>query len=120
MAKHVPQRMCEICREMKSKSELIRLVRQDEVVTVDPSGRKPGRGLYLCLNEETIDQLFQPKRLEKLLRSKIASEDRLALETELRQLAAVRAAETARMNRPEIVTFDDEGRRVRRVTPKDS
>lgn len=120
MAKHIPQRMCVICREMKTKSELIRLVRQDEVVTVDPGGRKPGRGLYLCLDKETIDQLFQPKRLEKLIRAKIASEDRAALEAELRRLAEAREAELARLNRPEVVTYDDEGRRVRRVQPKDS
>ncbi len=120
MAKHVPRRMCVICREMKTKSELIRLVRQDDVVTVDPSGRKPGRGLYLCLDEETIDQLFQSKRLEKLLRMKVSSEDRQRLETELRELAAVRAAEIAKLNRPEIVLYDAEGRKIRRVKPKDS
>lgn len=119
MAKRVPERMCVICREMKPKPELIRLVRQDETILVDPSGRKPGRGMYLCLDEETIDELFKPKRLEKLIRGSIGSEERVALETELRQLAAEKAAAITKLNRPEIITYDASGRKIRRV-PKNN
>lgn len=118
MAKHVPERMCVICREMKPKPELIRLVRQDDVILVDSSGRKPGRGMYLCLNEETIDELFKPKRLEKLIRANITAEARSALEAELKQLADQKAQAEAKLNRPEVVTFDESGRKVRRVPKK--
>ncbi len=118
MAKHVPQRMCVICREMKPKAELIRLVKQEDLLVVDQGGRKPGRGLYLCLDSETIDELFTPKRLEKLIRSKISEENRQAVEMELRALALEHKVEQERLNRPEIVTVDDAGRTVRRITKK--
>ncbi len=120
MAKHVPQRMCVICREMKNKSDLIRLVRQDDQVAVDPTGKKPGRGLYLCLDTETIDQLMQPKRLEKLLRGKISEENRAEVELELRRLADLKAKQEEKLNRPEVVTYDEAGRRVRRLPAKES
>ena len=48
-ARHVPQRTCIACRETDAKRELVRLVRApDGSVTIDPSGKKSGRGAYLC------------------------------------------------------------------------
>ncbi len=47
--KHIPQRMCVACREHTAKRTLIRLVRTPEgTVEVDPTGKKNGRGAYLC------------------------------------------------------------------------
>ena len=47
--KHVPQRMCVACRDHAAKRTLIRLVRTPEgAVEVDPTGKKNGRGAYLC------------------------------------------------------------------------
>ena len=119
MSKRIPERMCVICREMKPKTDLIRLVYQEDVLLVDPSGRKPGRGLYLCLDETTINDLFKPKRLEKLIRKPVTPENRSEVEATLRKLAAEKAAAEAKLNRPEIVTVDAEGRTVRRV-PKNN
>ncbi len=49
--KKTPMRMCVGCREMKPKTELIRVVRSPEgAVSLDPTGKKPGRGAYLCRN----------------------------------------------------------------------
>jgi predicted RNA-binding protein YlxR (DUF448 family) len=45
--KHVPQRTCVGCREVKTKRELIRVVRTPDGVMVDPSGKLSGRGAYL-------------------------------------------------------------------------
>jgi predicted RNA-binding protein YlxR (DUF448 family) len=47
--KHVPQRTCVGCGETRSKRELTRIVRMpDGTVDIDPTGKKPGRGAYLC------------------------------------------------------------------------
>ena len=47
--KHVPQRTCVACRETDAKRQLIRLVRTpDGTVEVDPTGKRNGRGAYLC------------------------------------------------------------------------
>lgn len=45
--KHIPQRTCVGCRTILPKRSLIRLVRQPDRVTVDPTGKLPGRGAYL-------------------------------------------------------------------------
>ena len=45
--KHVPQRTCVGCRQVLSKRQLIRIVRNSEGVVIDPSGKLPGRGAYL-------------------------------------------------------------------------
>jgi predicted RNA-binding protein YlxR (DUF448 family) len=53
MAKHVPQRSCVACRESKPKKELVRVVRvSEDLVEVDLSGKKNGRGAYLCPAQE--------------------------------------------------------------------
>ena len=55
-AKKIPMRMCVGCREMKPKRELIRVVRSPEgEVSMDPVGKKPGRGAYVCRNPECLN-----------------------------------------------------------------
>ena len=52
-AKKVPVRMCTGCREHKPKKELIRVVRSPEgEISIDFTGKKSGRGAYLCANEQ--------------------------------------------------------------------
>ena len=47
--RHIPERTCVACRETNAKRELVRVVRApDGSVTIDPSGKKSGRGAYLC------------------------------------------------------------------------
>ena len=47
--RHIPERTCVACRETNAKRQLVRLVRTaDGSVTIDPSGKKSGRGAYLC------------------------------------------------------------------------
>ena len=73
--KKVPQRMCTGCMEMKSKKELIRIVKNKEgEVSLDLTGKKPGRGAYVCKSTECFEKAFKTKRLEKNLENKI-SED---------------------------------------------
>ncbi len=73
--KKIPLRMCVGCREMKPKKELIRLVRtaQDDI-EIDPTGKRSGRGAYVCPQEECLQQAVKAKRLEKALQRPI-SED---------------------------------------------
>ncbi|HAX26093.1 MAG TPA: DUF448 domain-containing protein, partial [Chloroflexi bacterium] len=47
--RHVPQRLCIACREHDAKRTYVRLVRTPEgTVEVDPTGKRNGRGAYLC------------------------------------------------------------------------
>jgi len=76
--KRVPQRMCLGCQEMKPKREMLRVVRTPENdIVVDPTGKKSGRGAYLCPQEDCITKAIKEKRLEKALECPI-SEDVLA------------------------------------------
>ncbi len=59
-------RMCLGCREMKPKKELLRIVHgPDGSVTADTTGKKPGRGAYICISEECLQKALKQKQLEK-------------------------------------------------------
>jgi len=81
--KKVPQRMCVGCGQMKSKKELIRVVRTpDGVIEIDtsPAGKRPGRGAYLCRDKECLAKAIKAKRLERSLEQPISEEVRERLE----------------------------------------
>ena len=64
--KNAPQRMCIVCREMKDKRDLIRVVRfKDGEVNIDLSGKANGRGAYLCKSEDCLNQARKKKSLER-------------------------------------------------------
>ena len=64
--KKIPMRMCVGCREMKPKRELIRVVRSPEgAVSMDTTGKKPGRGAYLCPSAACLAKARKAKRLER-------------------------------------------------------
>jgi uncharacterized protein len=78
--KHVPERTCIACHEVKPKRELVRLVYSPEgAVEVDASGRKPGRGAYLCQSPECWHKGVNKGKLEHALRGKINAENRARL-----------------------------------------
>ncbi|WP_027363805.1 RNase P modulator RnpM [Desulfotruncus alcoholivorax] len=73
--KKIPQRMCLGCQEMKPKRELIRVVRTpEETIEIDPTGKRSGRGAYVCPNNECLDKAIKGKRLEKALKQPISKE----------------------------------------------
>ena len=75
--KHIPQRTCVACREVKAKQELVRLVRTaDGNVEIDTSGKKPGRGAYLCRVQECWKTGFKSGRLEHTLRTSLTLDNR--------------------------------------------
>ena len=80
---NVPERTCVACRKTKPKKELIRLVRcSDSSVEIDPEGRKPGRGAYLCKSKTCWESALNKKRKDPLvynLKAKLSPENRKAL-----------------------------------------
>jgi len=70
--KKIPFRMCVGCQDMKSKKELLRIVRTPEgEIVLDPTGKKAGRGAYMCRSEQCLTKAFKEKRLEKALKHPI-------------------------------------------------
>lgn len=69
MAKHIPQRTCIACRTVRSKRELVRIVRTvTNHVEADATGKKAGRGAYLCRQRECWEQVLDSRgRLEHAL-----------------------------------------------------
>ncbi len=77
---YVPQRTCVACREVKDKRELTRLVRiANGSVEVDSSGKKIGRGAYLCRAQECWQTGLQGNRLEHALRTTLTQDNRKQL-----------------------------------------
>lgn len=75
--KHIPQRTCVACRRVKAKRELIRLVRiSDGRVEVDASGKRTGRGAYLCRAQECWATGLKGNRLEYTLRATFTQDNR--------------------------------------------
>ena len=83
----VPMRQCIGCREMKSKKEMIRILKttEDEIV-IDATGKKNGRGAYLCRSMDCLEKAVKNKGLERSLKVKIPSEVYDALREELKCL----------------------------------
>ena len=77
--KHIPQRTCVGCREVLPKRNLIRLVRTDEGVRIDLSGRMPGRGAYLH-DQQSCWIRGMKGTLAKALRTTISEQDLAALQ----------------------------------------
>ena len=79
--KKVPMRMCVVCRTMKEKRELLRIVRtKDGTVEVDETGTKAGRGAYVCSDPKCRSKCIRTKFFQKLFQTEIPQEvyDRLS------------------------------------------
>lgn len=93
--KRVPLRMCTGCGEMKPKKELVRVVKapdqKDEngevtapgQVSLDLTGKKPGRGAYVCRNLDCLKAARKSRRFEKAFSCKIPEEVYDRMEEEL-------------------------------------
>ena len=68
----IPVRTCIGCQCKKPKKELIRIIRTpDGKIEIDKTGKKPGRGAYLCGNKKCLDKAFKEKSLNKSLQQDI-------------------------------------------------
>jgi len=85
--KKIPLRKCTGCGEMKPKKELIRvIVTPEENVELDVTGKKNGRGAYICPKEECLAQAQKHKGLEKSLKKAIPAMVYDSLKKELSRL----------------------------------
>jgi len=75
MQKKIPQRQCMGCRERKAKRELIRVVRgTDGTVGLDFTGKRNGRGAYICPDLECLKKAQRSKALDRSLETAIPDE----------------------------------------------
>lgn len=83
--KHVPQRTCVACRTVRPKRELVRIVRTPEGgVIVDETGKRSGRGAYLCRQRGCWETALTRRQLERALKVILTAET----EAQLREYAA--------------------------------
>ncbi|MCI9508777.1 MAG: YlxR family protein [Angelakisella sp.] len=83
-AKKIPLRMCSGCGQHLPKKELVRVVRSAEgELSVDLTGRKPGRGAYLCPKADCLRKARKARRLERSLDCQIPDEVYQRLEEEI-------------------------------------
>lgn len=83
MAKKIPQRQCIGCGEMKNKTELMRVIKTAEnEIMLDFTGKKNGRGAYLCRQQECLLKARKNKGLERSFQMAIPAEVYDALEKE--------------------------------------
>lgn len=79
-----PLRKCTGCQEMKDKKMLIRIVRDAEGnFSIDESGKKAGRGAYVCLDSECLSKAHKSKGLECSFKSSVPSDVYEKLKAEL-------------------------------------
>ena len=86
--KKVPMRQCVGCAEMKSKKELLRVIKtpEDEIV-LDVTGRRNGRGAYICASMECLKNAQKRHGLERSLKVAIPTEVYENLEMEMSKIA---------------------------------
>ena len=85
--KKVPMRKCVGCGEMKSKKEMIRVLKtSEEEFLLDATGKKNGRGAYLCFSKECLLKAIKTKGLERSFKQAIPKEVYEKLEKELETL----------------------------------
>lgn len=84
MGKNIPLRQCIACRNMKEKNTLVRVVKNTlGDISVDKIGKLPGRGTYVCLEEDCFKKIQKSKALERNLSTSIPPEIYQELESVL-------------------------------------
>ena len=82
--KKIPMRKCVGCQEMKSKKEIIRVIRTSEgEFLLDATGKKNGRGAYICPSKNCLEKAVKNKGLERSFKQSIPREVYEALEKEM-------------------------------------
>lgn len=85
--KKIPMRKCVGCQEMKNKKEMLRVLKTTEnEFMLDATGRKNGRGAYLCFSKECFEKAVKCKGLERSFKQSIPKEVYEKLEKELDEL----------------------------------
>ena len=85
--KKIPMRKCVGCQEMKSKKEMLRIIRtQEGEFLLDATGKKNGRGAYICPSSECLSKAIRQKGLERSFKQAIPQEVYEMLEREMREI----------------------------------
>ena len=85
--KKVPMRKCIGCQEMKNKKEMMRVLKTPEgEIVIDLTGRKNGRGAYLCFSKECLEKSMKNKGLERSLKTTIPASVYEKLNEEIDQI----------------------------------
>ena len=70
-----PLRMCVVCRQMKEKSKLLKIVKtKDGEIFYDPTGKLSGRGAYVCAQKDCVNRLYKTKGFERAFKCSIPEE----------------------------------------------
>ena len=86
MAKKIPLRQCVGCGEMKGKKDMMRVLKTDEGICLDATGKKNGRGAYVCKNGDCLKLARKNKGLERSFKMSIPQEVYDTLEKEFEDL----------------------------------
>lgn len=90
----IPMRMCVGCREMKPKKELLRVVRSPEgEISLDPTGKKAGRGAYVCYHVQCLGRALKQRQLDRALETSLTSEANQQLTQEMQRLLQTKEEE---------------------------
>ena len=84
VTKKVPMRQCTGCREMKAKRDMIRVIKTaEDEICIDATGRKNGRGAYICPTMDCLKRAIKSRGLERSLKTAIPEEVYQQLEEEM-------------------------------------
>ena len=83
-----PMRRCTGCMESKPKNELLRIACYEGVVSVDPTGKAKGRGIYICPSEECLAKAKKNKALQRSFGTELTAEQEEQLLQEIREYDA--------------------------------
>ena len=84
VTRKIPQRKCLGCGEMKDKKALLRVIKTPEdAILLDVTGKKNGRGAYVCISSDCLNKAIKSKGLERSLKCSIPDEVYEALKKEL-------------------------------------
>ena len=73
--KKKPERTCIACNQQKEKNALLRIVKsKDGIIEVDETGKKNGRGAYICKDENCLNKIIKNKRLERTFECEISND----------------------------------------------
>ncbi|SHJ24391.1 RNase P modulator RnpM [Hespellia stercorisuis] len=87
--KKIPMRRCVGCGEMKSKNTMMRVLKtSDDEFVLDTTGKKNGRGAYLCFSKECLEKAIRQKGLERSFKQAIPSEVYETLQKEMGKFEA--------------------------------
>ena len=84
----IPMRKCIGCGEMKNKRDMMRILRTTEgAIVLDTTGKKNGRGAYLCANADCFQKAVKSKGLERALKTAVPEDVYDGLKKEIEKIA---------------------------------